>query len=122
MSVEIGFVLLGLVTGTIAVVVGVGGGVIYVPALATLFEFSQKDAQGTSLSVIAPAAVIATIANGRAGRVAWRVGGLIAVGAFVGAIGGSQLAKQLDDTVLKRLFAALLIITAARMVRRALRT
>ena len=121
MSVEIGYVLLGLGTGTIAVVVGVGGGVIYVPALTTLFDFTQKDAQGTSLSVIAPAAVVATIANSQAGRVAWRIGGIIAVGAFVGAIGGSRLAQSLDEEILRRMFAALLIITAVRMMRRAVR-
>ena len=122
MSVEIGYVLLGLVTGTLAVVVGVGGGIVYVPALTTLFDFAQKDAQGTSLSVIAPAAVIATIANSRAGRVVWRVAAFLAIGAFVGAIGGSRLAQNLDEAVLRRLFAALLFITAVRMVRRVLQS
>lgn len=113
---ELALVALGLVTSTLAVVVGVGGGIVYVPALTTLFDFAQKDAQGTSLSVIAPAAVIATIANSRHGRVAWPIAIGVAVGAVVGAVGGSQVAQRLDDAVLRRLFAALLIITAVRML------
>ncbi len=115
---ELGLFIVGLITGTIAVVVGVGGGVMYVPALVTFFGFAQKDASGTSLAVIAPAAVIATVANSRAGRVAWRVVIGVGIGALVGAIGGSQLAQRLDDTVLRRMFAVLLIVTAARMLLR----
>ncbi|MDH3730428.1 MAG: sulfite exporter TauE/SafE family protein [Acidimicrobiia bacterium] len=114
---ELGLFVLGLVAGTTAVVIGLGGGVIYVPALTALFGFAQKDASGTSLAVIAPAALIATIANGRAGRVAWRVAIGVAAGALVGAIAGSQVAQSLDDKVLRRMFAVLLIFTAIRMLR-----
>jgi uncharacterized membrane protein YfcA len=116
---QLGFFALGLVTATLAVVVGVGGGVVYVPALTTLFGFAQREAQGTSLSVIAPAALIATVANHRAGRVNWTVAIGVAVGAVIGAVGGSQVAQRLDETVLQRLFATLLVVTAVRMVLRA---
>lgn len=115
---ELGLFVLGLTAGTIAVVVGVGGGIMYVPALVTFFGFTQKDASGTSLAVIAPAAVIATVTNSRAGRVAWQVVIGVSLGAVVGAIAGSQIAQRLDDAVLRRMFAVLLIITAVRMLLR----
>jgi uncharacterized membrane protein YfcA len=115
---EIGFVLLGVVTGTLAVIVGVGGGIIYVPALTAIFEFAQKDAQGTSVAVVAPAALIATVANNRAGWVRWPVALSVATGAVIGAVGGAEVAKRLDDTLLRRLFAVLLVITAVRMIMR----
>lgn len=115
---EIGYVVLGLVTATVAVSVGVGGGVIYVPALTFLFDFAQKDAQGTSVAVIAPASLIATAINHQAGWVRWPVAFSLAVGSVIGAVGGAELAKRLDDTLLRRLFAMLLVITAARMIMR----
>jgi uncharacterized membrane protein YfcA len=115
---QLGFVILGMLTSTMAVVVGIGGGIVYVPALTTVFGFAQREAQGTSLSVIAPAALVATIANSRADRVKWSIAIGVAAGAVIGAIGGSQVAQRLDETVLERLFALLLFLTAARMVLR----
>lgn len=113
--IEVGFVLLGAVTATLAVAVGVGGGIIYVPALVAFFDFAQKDAQGTSVAVIAPASLIATVINHRAGWVEWQVAFSLAIGAVIGAVGGAEVAKQLDDKVLRRLFAVLLVVTAARL-------
>jgi uncharacterized membrane protein YfcA len=115
---EIGFVLLGLATATMAVAVGVGGGIVYVPALTFLFDFAQKDAQGTSVAVIAPASLIATAINHQAGWVRWPVAFSLAIGAVIGAVGGAEVAKRLDDTLLRRLFAVLLVVTATRMILR----
>ncbi|MDH3426588.1 MAG: sulfite exporter TauE/SafE family protein [Acidimicrobiia bacterium] len=114
----LGLIVLGLGAGAVAASLGIGGGVIYVPALVTLFDLTQQTGQGTSLAIVVPTALVATIANARRGRVEWRTAGLVAIGAVVGAFAGSRLALSLDETVLKRLFAGLLVVVALRMLRR----
>jgi uncharacterized membrane protein YfcA len=112
----LGFILLGLVSGFVASTLGVGGGVIFVPALALVFGFSQHVAQGTSLAIIVPTAVVSTMVHAGRGRVDWRVAGLVAIGGIVGGLLGSASALSLDGVVLRRLFAALLVVVAIRMV------
>ena len=114
-------IVVGLLAGTMAAALGVGGGIIFVPALVVLLDFSQHEAQGTSLVVIIPTAVIATIVHARRGRVAWRIALPVAVGGGVGALAGASLALNLDGELLSRFFAALLLVLAARMLWRARR-
>jgi len=66
-----GFVLAGLVAGGLAAMLGIGGGIVYVPALVTVFGFAQHEAQATSLAVIVPTTVVAAWVHSRAGRVDW---------------------------------------------------
>ena len=117
----VGFILLGLVSGFVASTLGVGGGVIFVPALAIMFGFSQHVAQGTSLAIIVPTAIVSTMVHAGRGRVDWRVAGLVAIGGVVGGFLGSAAALSLDGVVLRRLFAALLVVVAIRMVSRSRR-
>ena len=115
----IGLVVLGLVAGTIAAALGVGGGVIYVPALVVIFAFDQHIAQGTSLAVILPTAVVATAAHARLGNVQWRLALPIAIAGILGAFSGAWVALNLDPDLLQRLFGIFLLITAGRMALRA---
>lgn len=112
----VGFILVGLVSGVVASTLGVGGGVIFVPALGLLFGFSQHVAQGTSLAIIVPTAIVSTMVHAGRSRVDWRVAGLVAIGGVFGGFLGSAAALSLDGVVLRRLFAALLVIVAIRMV------
>ncbi|MDJ0664109.1 MAG: sulfite exporter TauE/SafE family protein [Acidimicrobiia bacterium] len=112
------FLVLGVVVGVIASTLGVGGGVVFVPALVVFFGFSQYTAQGTSLAVIVPTAIVGALAHGRRGRVDWRVAGLIASGGVVGGIAGSTLALSIDPELLRRLFAVLLVVVAVRLISR----
>ena len=122
MIVEIvAFILLGLFAGFLAATLGIGGGIIFVPAFVSLFAFSQLDAQGTSLAIIVPTAVIATIGHARAGRVVWKVAAVTGLAGVGGAVLGSLLAFELDETVLRRIFAVVLVILAIRMFIRAVR-
>ncbi len=114
----IAFIALGLVTGLIASTLGVGGGIIFVPSLVVFFGFSQHIAQGTSLAIIVPTAVVGTVLHAKKGRVEWRVALLVAVGGVVGGLVGSRLALSLDADLLRRLFAALLVLIAVRMLSR----
>ncbi len=112
----LGFVLLGLATGLIASTLGVGGGIIFVSSLSLFFGFAQHTAQGTSLAVIVPTAIVGTILHSRRGRVHWRAAGLIAIGGIIGGLVGSAAALTIDPDVLRRLFAVLLVLVAARML------
>lgn len=115
----VALILVGLVAGALAASLGIGGGIIIVPALVSLFGFSQLDAQGTSLAVIVPTAIVASVGHIRAGRIDWGI--TIAVGStgIVGAVIGAQVAYELDERTLKRAFAILLVVLAVRMMRRA---
>ena len=116
-----GLIILGLVAGTIAAALGVGGGVIYVPALVVFFAFEQHTAQGTSLAIILPTAVVATVAHNRLGNVRWRLAVPIALAGIAAAVFGSRIALSLDADMLRRLFGAFLLVVAARMAWRAYR-
>lgn len=108
----------GFIAGTLASSLGIGGGVVFVPALAIIFSFDQHLAEGTSLAVIVPTVIVGTITHSRAGRVDLRLAALIGSGGVVGGLVGGLLAQEIDERLLRRLFAALLAVTALRMWRR----
>ena len=114
-------VLVGLLAGALAASLGVGGGIIYVPALVALFAFAQHEAQGTSLAVIVPSMVLAASIHGRAGRVDWRTALILGSGGLIGGWLGARVALSLEAPVLRRLFATFLVLMAVRMVRRTTR-
>lgn len=115
----IGLILLGVFAGSLAATLGVGGGIIFVPVLVSVFSFSQLDAQGTSLAIIVPTAIVGAVTHARAGRVNWKVVAVVGTGGVLGALVGATLAQTLDEAVLRRVFAIVLIILAIRMARRA---
>ena len=102
------FVALGLGTGVLSALMGVGGGIIMVPALVLLFSFSQHTAEGTSLLVIIPTALMGARRHARRGYTDWRLGLLVGLGGIVGGLGGAQLALALPAEWLSRLFALFL--------------
>ena len=100
---------IGVVAGAMAGLLGVGGGVVLVPALVLFLGFDQHVAQGTSLVVIVPAALAGSTVNVRRGRFRLADAALLVAGGLGGAAIGSALALGLDDGPLRRLFAVLLI-------------
>jgi uncharacterized protein len=107
---------IGLAAGFAAGLLGVGGGIVMVPALVLVLAFDQHVAQGTSLVVIIPAALAGSVTHYRNGRVSLRDAALLAAGGIGGAVVGSISALSVDDTVLRRLFGAFLLIVAVQMV------
>lgn len=107
----------GIAAGVFAAALGVGGGVIFVPAMVLLLGFEQHLAEGTSLAVIALTAAVGTAVHHRRGRVDWPVAAAIAAAGAAGAVAGAWLALRLDPTILRRLFAGLLVVVASRMIR-----
>jgi uncharacterized membrane protein YfcA len=118
MSLELGgaLLLIGLSAGLLAGVLGVGGGIVFVPAMVLLLAFDQHVAQGTSLLVVIPAAIAGSWTNHRRGRFTLRDAGALAVGGVAGAGFGSFVALGVDDELLRRLFALLLLVLGARML------
>ena len=117
----LGFIVLGLVTGSLAVSLGVGGGIIIVPALVTVFAFGQHEAIGTSLAIIVPTAAVSALAHHRAGRVLWKLAGLVGFAGLIGAVAGVNVALAMEPDLLKRLFAVLLAALSISMALRARR-
>lgn len=111
-------VTVGLAAGVLSASLGVGGGVVFVPALVTLLGFEQQLAQGTSLAVILPTVTIGTTVHARAGRVDWPVAFAAGLGGVAGGLAGASVALGLPETVLRRLFAAFLVVVAVRMADR----
>lgn len=116
-----GYLATGLLSGGLAGLMGVGGGVVIVPLLTLVFGFPLVLAKGTSLAVIAPTAVVGTVRNLRHGTTDLRAGLLVGVGGVITAAAASQVSLQLDRTVSAWTFAALLVFVGVRMVRQARR-
>ena len=109
---------IGLAAGFAAGLLGVGGGIVMVPAMVLVLNFDQHVAQGTSLVVIIPAALAGSVTHYRNGRVSLRDAALLAAGGIGGAVVGSISALSVDDTLLRRLFGVFLLLVAAQLVLR----
>jgi uncharacterized membrane protein YfcA len=118
----VSLVLVGLVAGTLAALLGVGGGIIYVPAMVLLLGISQHVAQGSSLAAIIPTAVVATWANLRAGRVDKRAAVVVGLGGVAAGVAGVQLALRIEGFVLQRMFAVLLVLVTIQMLLKVVRS
>lgn len=111
------FIALGLAAGALSGLIGIGGGVIIVPALVFLFHFSQHRAEGTTLAIlIPPVGLLAVMPYYRNGHVDLRIAALIALGFLFGGWGGGHLANALPAGALQRLFGAVLLFLALRML------
>lgn len=112
---------LGLVTGVLSGLFGIGGGIVVVPVLIAVFGASDLVARGTSLLVIVPTAITGTVANVRAGLVDVRSGLAVGLTAAAASAVGAGMAGQLSPRLSNVLFGALLLAFAGQMVQRALR-
>ncbi|MEO7924396.1 MAG: sulfite exporter TauE/SafE family protein [Chitinophagaceae bacterium] len=114
--------LIGLAAGILSGLVGVGGGIIMVPALVFFMKYTQHQAQGTSLAVLTlPVVIIASLYYyhqcQKAGTpIDLKIVGLLAAGFLVGGYFGSKLALTIDQVLLKKIFAVILFYTAFKML------
>ena len=107
---------IGLTAGMLSGLLGIGGGVLMVPAMVLVLGLDQHVAQGTSLLVIIPAAALGSFTHHRRGRLALRDAGALAAGGVIGAVLGSFTALSLDEALMRRLFAVLILIVAVRLL------
>jgi uncharacterized membrane protein YfcA len=113
-------VVLGLVAGLLAGLFGVGGGIVFVPALVAL-GLDHHEAIGTSLLAIVPTVVVGSWRQAGYGNVRWRAALVLGLAAAVTAQAGVVLAESLSDATLRRLFGGLLVLVAFQITWRARR-
>ena len=110
-------IMVGIAAGMLGGLVGVGGGIIIVPALIYFLGMDQKTAQGTSLGLIMlPVGILGVLQYYKQGHVDFRVVGVLAIGFFVGSFFGSKIALSLPQETVKRVFAILMILIAIKLL------
>lgn len=112
---------LGFAGGTVGGLIGVGGGVLFVPALVIFLDQSQLDAVSTSLLAIVPVAIVGTWRQHRYGNVRLREAAMIGALSPLGVGLGVLLSNTLPERALELAFAALIVLIAFRLIGRALK-
>jgi uncharacterized membrane protein YfcA len=111
------YLLLGLLAGTLSGLIGIGGGVIIVPALVFLFGFSLHQAQGTTLALmVPPIGILAAWTYYRHGYVDLGVTAWICLGFLVGGFFGAKIATVLSNVIIERIFGFALLLIAIKML------
>ena len=109
--------LLGFAVGVVSGIIGIGGGILLIPALIWLLGMSQRKAQGTSLAaLLLPVGIFAFWTYYREGNADLRVGLLIAAGFAIGGLFGGFGAQYIPELWLRRIFAVVLIAVGAKML------
>ncbi len=108
-------VVIGFIAGLMGGLLGVGGGLVLVPLFHYVLKMNMHMAIGTSLAVIVPTALIATLPNAASGHVHWRAFVFAAVFSIVGSFIGAKISMNIDVTLLKKTFALFLILVAILM-------
>jgi hypothetical protein len=120
-EVALGYLAAGFAMGLLSSFLGVGGGVILVPILVTLFGFPQQLAAGTSLIVMIPVTLLGAMRLSKSGFTNWAQGARIGAAAAVSAIAGASLALVADAAYLQLGFALVLVLAGTQMIWRAFR-
>lgn len=110
-------VIIGLLSGMLAGVFGVGGAILVIPALVFILGLSQHQAQGTSLAfMIPPVGILAAWNYWKAGYVNWKFALILSLTFVVGAYLGSVFSLKISDKMLQRIFGVLLLFVAVKMI------
>jgi uncharacterized membrane protein YfcA len=111
------YILLGLIAGILSGLIGIGGGVIIVPALVFLFGLTQQQAQGTTLALLVPPiGILAAWTYYRQGYVDIKIAAFICAGFFFGSLFGAKIATGLPNVVLEKIFGVALLLIAIKMI------
>lgn len=110
-------IIIGVASGILSGLIGIGGGIIIVPALVFFLGFSQLQAQGTSLGILLlPVGLLAVMQFYKAGFIDVRAVGVVALAFLVGGYFGSKIALSIPEELVKKVFAILLIVIAVKML------
>ena len=112
----LGLVVIGLASGVLAGLLGVGGGIIMVPAMVVLFGIPSTIARGTSLAVIVPTSVMGTVRNRRNRNADLPVAAAVGLAGVVSGFPAGLLATRLDEDVADITFAVLLLVVAVKLM------
>ena len=111
------YVVIGFAGGVLGAALGVGGGIIYVPALVLLFGFAQREAQGISLLALACTGIAGVILYSTIGNMRFdlKAGVLVGLGSVLGTVAGTAIAAHTPTHILRRAFALLLTVVAIKL-------
>ena len=116
-SVLLTLIIIGIITGVVAGLLGIGGAIIMVPALVFIMGLSQHQAQGTSLAVmLPPIGIIAAYNYYKAGEVNLKFALILAGTFIIGSYFGSKLALNIPQRLLQKIFALLLLLISLKML------
>ncbi len=107
--------LIGFVGGIASGLLGVGGGLIFGPLLMALFGFNPHVAIGTSIALVVPTAMVGAWQHIQTGNVQWKIVLVMLIFALLGAWLGAKASIHMDPQILKRFYAAFLILVALRI-------
>ena len=111
------YLALGLFAGVLSGLIGIGGGIIIIPAFVLFFGMSQHLAQGTTLALmVPPIGLLAAWTYYKQGYVDMRVAALVCLGFFLGGLLGAKIAVGLSDKVLGKVFGSMLLLVSLRMI------
>ena len=116
-SVILTLLCIGLFAGILSGFIGVGGGIIIVPALMYFMGLTQFEAQGTSLALmLPPIGILAAYNYHQAGVMNWKFAGIIAVAFIIGGFFGSRLSLKMDELLVKFIFGIIMLFVAIKMI------
>jgi uncharacterized membrane protein YfcA len=117
MAKELSLVLLGLLAGAFSGLIGIGGGIIIIPALVFIYGMTQHQAQGTTLAMLVPPiGILAAWSYYSKGFVDLKFAALIGIGFFVGAYAGARWATAINGQVLEKIFGFALLLISLKMI------
>jgi hypothetical protein len=115
--IQILYIILGVIAGFLSGMLGIGGGVVLIPALVFIFGLTQLQAQGTTLALmIPPIGLLAAIRYYQSGNVKLSMAGFICLGFFVGGLLGANLVQNLPEPLIRKTFALFLLFVSLRML------
>lgn len=107
--------LIGIAAGMLSSMVGIGGGLVIVPALVLLLGFDQKMAQGTSLALLMlPLGILGVMVYNKGGHVRWPYALIMASTFIVGSYLGAKLVDKMETETVKKIFAVFMIVIALK--------
>lgn len=110
-------IVIGVAAGVLSGVVGVGGGIVMVPALIYFMAMSQHEAQGTSLAVmLPPIGLLAAWNYHKAGALNWKFAIIMALAFIIGGYFGSKIALNIDQRMLKKIFGIVMLLVSAKLI------
>lgn len=114
---NISYILLGLCAGIFAGFLGLGGGLILIPALVYIYGLTQHQAQGTSLAImVPPITLLAAIRYYYSGNVKLNIAVFIALGFILGGLLGAEIVQYIPGVALRKIFGSVLLVAAFRMI------
>lgn len=110
-------VCIGIFAGALSGFVGIGGGVVIVPALIFLLGITQHEAQGTSLALLmTPVGILAVMNYYKSGNINFTYAALVAVGFVAGAYFGSKLSLKLSGDMVKKIFGVFMLLVSLKLI------